>query len=100
MTLAPRRRTAARTIVLDRSLEALPLFRLSDSAEDWAISYEPPSGGRWRVRPNRGDRLAVTLDQDVCSELWHRGDEPSCPEGGVISGTLCASLRSMGLRID
>ncbi|HEU5184231.1 MAG TPA: hypothetical protein VFU01_06665, partial [Gemmatimonadaceae bacterium] len=69
MSLAARRRTAARTIVLDRSLEALPLFRLSDSAEDSVIAYEPPTGGRWRVLPSPGERLPGTFDQDVYIEL-------------------------------
>src|ERR671915_767217 len=100
MSLAARRRTAARTIVLDRSLESLPLFRLSDSAEDVAIAYEPPTGGRWRVLPSPGERLPGTFDQDVYIELWHRWHEASCPEDGVVSFTLHAFLRSMGRRVD
>ena len=56
MTFVARRRIATRAIVLDRSLESLPIFRLSDSAEDSAISYSPESGGRWRV--------LVRIDQD------------------------------------
>lgn len=100
MSLAARRRTGARTIVLDRSLEAFPLFRLSDSAEDSAIAYEPPAGGRWRVLPSPGDRLPGTFDQDVYVELWHRWNEASCPEDGVITFTLHAFLRSMGRRVD
>ena len=100
MSLAARRRTAARTIVLDRSLEALPLFRLSDSAEDSAIAYEPPGGGRWRVLPSPGDRLPGTFDQDVYVELWHRWHEASCPDDGVVTFTLHAFLRSMGRRVD
>ena len=100
MSLAARRRTGTRTIVLDRSLEALPFFRLSDSADDGAITYEPASGGRWRVLPSPGDRLPGTFDQDVYVELWHRWHEASCPDDGVISFTLHAFLRSMGRRVD
>jgi plasmid replication initiation protein len=100
MTLVARRRTAARTIVLDRSLESLPLFRLSDSAEDVAIAYEPPTGGRWRVLPSPGERLPGTFDQDVYIELWHRWHEANCPDDGVITFTLHAFLRSMGRRVD
>lgn len=100
MSLAARRRTGARTIVLDRSLEALPLFRLSDSAEDGAIVYEPPAGGRWRVLPSPGERLPGTFDQDVYIELWHRWHEANCPDDGVLTFTLHAFLRSMGRRVD
>jgi plasmid replication initiation protein len=100
MSLAARRRTAARTIVLDRSLEAFPLFRLSDSAEDSAITYEPPTGGRWRVLPSPGERLPGTFDQDVYIELWHRWNEANCPDDGAITFTLHAFLRSMGRRVD
>jgi len=67
MTFVARRRIATRAIVLDRSLESLPIFRLSDSAEDTAISFSPESGGRWRVLPSPGDRLPGTFDQDVTS---------------------------------
>lgn len=49
--LVARRRSLARAIVLDRALEALPLFRLSDSSDDGAITYAPEGGGRWRVLP-------------------------------------------------
>lgn len=100
MSIAARRRTGARTIVLDRSLESLPLFRLSDSADDTAITYEPPSGGRWRVLPSPGDRLPGTFDQDVYIELWHRWHEAGNPDDGVITFTLHAFLRSMGRRVD
>ena len=100
MTLAARRRTVTRTIVLDRSLEALPVFRLSDSADDSAISYAPPGGGRWRVLPSPGDRLPGTFDQDVYIELWHRFHESGAPADGTISFTLHAFLRSMGRRVD
>jgi plasmid replication initiation protein len=89
-----------RTIVLDRSLEALPVFRLSDSADDSAISYAPPGGGRWRVLPSPGDRLPGTFDQDVYVELWHRFHEAGAPADGTISFTLHAFLRSIGRRVD
>ena len=62
MTFVARRRIATRAIVLDRSLESLPIFRLSDSAEDTAISFSPESGGRWRVLPSPGDRLPGTFE--------------------------------------
>jgi plasmid replication initiation protein len=95
-----RRRTATRTILLDRSLETLPIFRLSDSADDASISFAPPPGGRWRVLPNPGDRLPGTFDQDVYVELWHRYHEAGAPSDGVISFTLHAFLRSIGRRVD
>ena len=100
MTVVARRRHPVRTVVLDRALEALPLFRLSDSADDGAVSYCPPSGGRWRVLPSPGDRLPGTFDQDVYVELWHRYNEAGRPDDGVISFTLHAFLRSMGRRVD
>jgi plasmid replication initiation protein len=89
-----------RVIVLDRALEALPLFRLSDSADDSAITYAPESGGRWRVLPSPGDRLPGTFDQDVYVELLHRYHEAGAPDDGVITFTLHAFLRSMGRRVD
>lgn len=100
MTYVARRRTATRAIVLDRSLESLPIFRLSDSAEDSAISFSPESGGRWRVLPSPGDRLPGTFDQDVYVELLHRYHEAGAPDDGVISFTLHAFLRSIGRRVD
>jgi plasmid replication initiation protein len=99
MSLAARRRPATRTVVLDRSLEALPLFRLSDSADDVAVSFAPEGGGRWRVLPNPGDRLPGTFDQDVYVELLHRFHE-AAPDDGVLTFTLHAFLRSMGRRVD
>jgi len=89
-----------RAIVLDRSLEALPVFRLSDSADDGAITFAPAGGGRWRVLPSPGDRLPGTFDQDVYVELLHRYHEAGMPEDGVITFTLHAFLRSMGRRVD
>src|SRR5436305_2011355 len=100
MTFVARRRIATRAIVLDRSLESLPIFRLSDSAEDTAISFSPESGGRWRVLPSPGDRLPGTFDQDVYIELHHRYHEAGAPEDGVVSFTLHAFLRSIGRRVD
>ena len=100
MTFAARRRTATRAILLDRSLEALPVFRLSDSADDSAVSWSPESGGRWRVLPAPGDRLPGTFDQDVYVELMHRYSEAGFPGDGVISFTLHAFLRSIGRRVD
>jgi len=98
--LVARRRTAMRAIVLDRALESLPVFRLSDSADDSAISFTPEGGGRWRVLPSPGDRLPGTFDQDVYVELLHRYQEEGMPEDGVITFTLHAFLRSMGRRVD
>jgi plasmid replication initiation protein len=126
----PARRAATRTIVLDRSLEAFPLFRLSDSADEGAISYvvrepapslssqpavppdeetdrddgatEPESSTarRWRVLPAPGDRLPGTFDQDVYIELMHRFGESGWPSDGLITFTLHAFLRSIGRRVD
>ncbi len=100
MTLAARRRNAMRAILLDRSLEALPIFRLSDSADESAISYAPPEGGRWRVLPGPADRLPGTFDQDVYVELMHRYSEAGFPADGTISFTLHSFLRSIGRRVD
>jgi plasmid replication initiation protein len=100
MSLAAHRRSATRTIVLDRSLEALPIFRLSDSADDSAVIYAPESGGRWRVLPTPGERVPGTFDQDVYVELLHRYHEAACPDDGVITFTLHAFLRSIGRRVD
>ena len=100
MSLAARRRSANRAIYLDRSLEALPVFRLSDSADESAITYSPPGGGRWRVLPAPGDRVPGTFDQDVYVEILHRYSEAGFPEDGTISFTLHAFLRSIGRRVD
>jgi plasmid replication initiation protein len=100
MNIVARRRSTARAIVLDRSLESLPLFRLSDSADDSAISFAPESGGRWRVLPAPGDRLPGTFDQDVYVEILHRYNDAGFPADGVISFTLHAFLRSIGRRVD
>jgi plasmid replication initiation protein len=100
MTLAARRRSAHRSILLDRALEALPVFRLSDSADDSAIIYAPPSGGRWRVLPAPGDRLPGTFDQDVYVEILRRYSEAGFPSDGTVTFTLHAFLRSIGRRVD
>jgi plasmid replication initiation protein len=100
MSVVARRRVAARAVRLDRSLEALPLFRLSDSADDGVIAFTDGSGGRWRVIPSPGDRLPGTFDQDVYVELLRRYHEAGDPADGAISFTLHAFLRSMGRRVD
>ena len=96
----PRRRPLSRTVVLDRSLEALPLFRLSDSADDSSITFNSESGGRWRVLPAPGERLPGTFDQDVYVELLRRFHEAASPVDGALTFTLHAFLRSMGRRVD
>ena len=100
MSVVARRRVAARAIRMDRSLEALPLFRLSDSADDVAITYGDGSGGRWRVIPAAGDRLPGTFDQDVYVELMRRFHDAGDPEDGALTFTLHAFLRAMGRRVD
>lgn len=100
MPLAARRRSVSRAIHLDRSLEALPIFRLSDSADESTITYSPASGGRWRVLPSPGDRLPGTFDQDVYVEILRRYSEEGFPEDGSISFTLHAFLRSIARRVD
>jgi len=100
MTFAARRRPASRAIMLDRSLEALPIFRLSDSADDSAITYSPAGGGRWRVLPSPGDRLPGTFDQDVYVEILRRYSEAGFPSDGTVTFTLHAFLRSIGRRVD
>ena len=98
--MAARRRAPARAIRLDRSLESLPLFRLSDSADDGTISFADPQGHRWRVLPSPGDRLPGTFDQDVYIELLRRYQDANAPADGAISFTLHAFLRAMGRRVD
>ena len=100
MPSAVRRRPTSRAIVLDRSLEALPVFRLSDSADESAITWSPKSGGRWRVLPVPGDRLPGTFDQDVYVEILHRYSDAGFPSDGIVSFTLHAFLRSIGRRVD
>lgn len=100
MSSAPRRRLLARTVTLDRALENLPLFRLSDSGEEVAISYTADGGGRWRVLPAPGERLPGTFDQDVYVELLRRYHEAGAPADGTLTFTLHAFLRTMGRRVD
>ena len=100
MTLAVRRRPALRVVALDRALEALPLFRLSDSADDAVITYLTDDGGRWRVIPSPGDRIPGTFDQDVYVELCRRFHEADSPTDGVITFTLHSFLRSIDRRVD
>ncbi len=95
-----RRLPSGRGVVLDRSFETLPVFRLSDSAEDASISFNPDDGGRWRVLPAPGDRLPGTFDQDVYVELFHRYAEAGFPSDGAVTFTLHAFLRSMGRKVD
>ena len=94
------RRQLSRTVVLDRSLEALPLFRLSDSADDSAVTFVADDGGRWRVLPAPGERVPGTFDQDVYIELMRRYHEADSPADGALTFTLHAFLRSMGRRVD
>jgi plasmid replication initiation protein len=96
----PGRRPTSKTVALDRSLEALPLFRLSDSADEGAITYMPAAGGRWRVLPAPGDRLPGTFDQDVYVEILHRFGEAGFPADGVVRFTLHSFLRSIGRKVD
>jgi len=100
MALAARRRAATRLVLLDRSLESLPLFRLSDSADDGAVSFTTEAGGRWRVLPAPGERLPGTFDQDVYMEVMHRYNEAGAPADGEVVFTLHALLRSMGRKVD
>jgi plasmid replication initiation protein len=100
MSESARRRAASRTVVLDRSLETFPLFRLSDSAEEAAIEYSLEGGGRWRALPAPGERLPGTFDQDVYVELLRRYHEGGSPADGSLTFTLHAFLRSMGRRVD
>lgn len=100
MAPAARRRPPSRTVLLDRALEALPLFRLSDSSDDAVVPFTADNGGRWRVLPAPGERLPGTFDQDVYIELLRRFHEADSPADGTLSFTLHAFLRSMGRRVD
>jgi plasmid replication initiation protein len=90
----------SRVVHLDRAIEAFPIFRLSDSAEESAIDFTPADGGRWRVLPAPGERLPGTFDQDVYIELLRRFHEAGFPADGTLTFTLHAFLRSMGRRVD
>ncbi|HEY5218276.1 MAG TPA: replication initiator protein A [Gemmatimonadaceae bacterium] len=100
MSAAARRPANPRTVTLDRSLEELPLFRLSDSPDDSATVFTTESGGRWRVLPAPGDRLPGTFDQDVYVELMRRYQELGNPADGAVSFTLHAFLHSMRRAVD
>ena len=100
MSPAPRRRPPSRTVQLDRALEALPLFRLSDSSEDSVVAFTTDTGGRWRVLPAPGERLPGTFDQDVYVEICRRYMDAGSPADGAVSFTLHAFLRSIGRRAD
>jgi plasmid replication initiation protein len=100
MNLAAKRRAHSRAILLDRSLEELPLFRLSDTSDEASITYNTSDGGRWRVLASPGDRLPGTFDQDVYVELMRRYHEAGEPSDGGVSFTLHAFLRSMGRQVD
>lgn len=100
MVSASRRKPLTRTVMLDRALEALPLFRLSDSSDDAVVPFSADNGGRWRVLPAPGERLPGTFDQDVYVELLRRYHEAESPADGALSFTLHAFLRSMGRRVD
>ena len=95
-----RKRHLVRAFRVDISLETLPIFRLSDSAESTVLSYSPETGGRWRVIPHPGDRLPGTFDQDVYIEILRRYHDAGSPADGVVCFTLHSFLRSMGRRAD
>ena len=88
------------TVALDRAMELLPLFRLSDSGEESSTALTLPNGSRWRVLPAANDRLPGTFDQNVYVELLHRLQEAGYPSDGVVRFTLHAFLRSMGRKVD
>lgn len=94
------RRSHVREILLDRSLEELPLFRLSDTSDDPSISYATADGGRWRVLASPGDRVPGTFDQDVYVELMRRYAEAGEPADGTLTFTLHAFLRAMNRQVD
>ena len=81
-------------------MEALPLFRLSDSADDTSITFDVDAGGRWRVLPAPGERLPGTFDQDVYIEICRRFHEADQPADGAVSFTLHSFLRSLDRRVD
>ena len=87
-------------MTLDRSLEEVPVFRLSDTPEDAPVVFMTGSGGRWRVLPSPGDRLPGTFDQDVFIEVMRRYQEAGSPADGGIQFTLHAFLHSMGRQVD
>ena len=100
MNVVAKRRPHVRAVLLDRSLEEMPLFRLSDTSEEASITYSTADGGRWRVLASPGDRLPGTFDQDVYVELMRRYHEAGEPADGALSFTLHSFLRSMGRQVD
>lgn len=100
VSAAPPTRRRTTLVALDRVLELLPLFRLSDSGDEATGTLTLPNGGRWRVLPAPGDRLPGTFDQDVYVELLHRLQEAGHPPDGVVRFTLHAFLRAMGRKVD
>jgi plasmid replication initiation protein len=100
MTSRTRHRVAPRKVTLDRSLEEIPLFRLSDTPDDAPVVFTTETGGRWRVLPSPGDRLPGTFDQDVYVEIMRRYQEAGSPRDGGIRFTLHAFLHSMGRQVD
>ncbi|MEO7083586.1 MAG: replication initiator protein A [Gemmatimonadaceae bacterium] len=100
MSAVGKRRPAQRIVLLDRSLEELPVFRLSDTTDDPAIDYTTDDGGRWRVFAAPNERLPGTLDQDVYVELMRRFHEAGEPADGAVSFTLHSFLRSMDRHVD
>src|SRR4051812_49607500 len=100
MTVVARRRAQVRTVYLDKWLEAVPVFRLSDSADDGALGFIGEERTRWRVLPAPDERLPGTFDQDVYVELMRRYQEAGSPSDGVVTFTLHAFLRSMARRVD
>ncbi|MFM8782116.1 MAG: replication initiator protein A, partial [Gemmatimonadota bacterium] len=76
------------------------MFRLSDSADDGAVTCTTDDGGRWRVLPAPDERLPGTFDQDVYVEIMRRWLEAGRPDDGAIQFTLHAFLKSMGRRVD
>lgn len=94
------RRSHSRDILLDRSLEEFPLFRLSDTVDDPSVSYTTGDGGRWRVLSSPGERLPGTFDQDVYVELMRRFGDAGEPPDGVLTFTLHAFLRAMNRQVD
>ena len=75
MASASRRRPPSRTVLLDRALEALPLFRLSDSSEDTVVNFTADNGvTNFELWKSDGTEAGTKLVVD----LW-----PGGFEGGV-----------------
>ena len=100
MSAASRRRPQSRTVLLDRALEALPLFRLSDSSEDASVSFITDTGGRWRVLPAPGERLPGTFDQDVYVELLRRFHEAKMSRAPQVTAWGSGSPRREFMHVD